>query len=453
MDDSKQDRAQNISGLSFRDLADDSYDSATPSEYILLDDDIEVVEDLSGIQRFLRYVTEKFNTRRGFVAFVIDFLEYMFSRLRIFWVILSILSEMVYRQFDTVKDNIVRKMFWGRGAFLRYVFQTALIVIAFILGISYVYRAPAITNANEENLDYISVPESDLVVMNATLNTLVPKDRERRGIDKYIVMNGDTLSSIAAKYEISVETVKWANNLTSDIVKPGQELDIPPADGVLITVKKGDTLASVSKKYDGNDQSIADFNWLDYPFTLKAGQQLFIPDGRMPAAPKPTYASAPKSYTYGSSNPTSGSTGSPDSKVGRFLSWPVAGRNARISQYYKGYIHRGIDIADRNLPNLVAAAGGKIIFAGCAGVCPPLGSTWGGSGYAWAVQIDHGNGYTTWYAHMKNIYVRTGQSVSRGQSIGQMGSTGRSTGPHVHFELRRGAGGGSQINPLPYTNW
>jgi murein DD-endopeptidase MepM/ murein hydrolase activator NlpD len=82
-----------------------------------------------------------------------------------------------------------------------------------------------------------------------------------------------------------------------------------------------------------------------------------------------------------------------------------------------------------------------------------LGSTWGLSGYAWAVQIDHGNGYTTWYAHLKNIYVRTGESVAKGQVIAQMGSTGRSTGPHVHFELRRGSGGSSQVNPLPYTNW
>lgn len=448
----KEEQGQNISGLSFRDLADDSYDSVTPDEFIFLDGDIEKIEDLSVIQRFFSYLTHRFNTRRGFIAFLIDLIEYTVSRLRVFWVILSVLFEIFYKQFDSVKDNIVRRMFWGRGSFLRYVFQIALVVIAFILGISYVYRAPAITNANEENLDYIAVPESDLVAMNATLNTLVPKDRERRGIDKYIVMNGDTLGTIAAKYEIAVETIKWANNLKGDLVKPGQELDIPPADGVLITVKKGDTLASLAKKYDGNDQSIADFNWLDYPFTLTAGQELFIPDGRMPTvAPRPTYASAPKTYTTGSYSAQY--TGTVDSKVGRFLSWPVAGKSARISQYYKGYIHRGVDIADRNLPNLVAAAAGKIIFAGCAGVCPPLGSTWGGSGYAWAVQIDHGNGYTTWYAHMKNIYVRTGQAVSRGQAIGQMGSTGRSTGPHVHFELRRGAASGTQVNPLSYANW
>lgn len=105
------------------------------------------------------------------------------------------------------------------------------------------------------------------------------------------------------------------------------------------------------------------------------------------------------------------------------------------------------------MPSVLAAASGTVVFAGCAGSCPPLGSLWGGSGYAWAVQVDHGNGYSTFYAHLKNIYVRTGESVSKGQAIAQMGSTGRSTGPHVHFELRRGSGSGGQVNPLSYANW
>jgi murein DD-endopeptidase MepM/ murein hydrolase activator NlpD len=122
-----------------------------------------------------------------------------------------------------------------------------------------------------------------------------------------------------------------------------------------------------------------------------------------------------------------------------------------ISQYYRPW-HRAIDIASSALPNIVAAAPGTVIFAGCSGYCPPLGSTWGGSGYAWSIQIDHGNGYTTWYAHLKNIYVRSGQSVARGEAIGQMGSTGRSTGPHVHFELRRGVAFGTQVNPLEYLS-
>jgi murein DD-endopeptidase MepM/ murein hydrolase activator NlpD len=289
--------------------------------------------------------------------------------------------------------------------------------------------------------------------MNATINTAVPKDRERREIEEYIVKTGDTLSSISVDWDVTVDTIKWANSLSSDLVKPGQKLEIPPSDGVLVTVKKGDTLASLAKKYDASDQAIADFNWLDYPFTLVEGDKLFIPEGRMPTPTVvATTRSTPSSYVSNRNVPST-NVGSADPNVGKFLSWPVANGAGSISQYYKGVYHRGIDIADRSLPNLVAPASGTVIFAGCYGTCPPLGSTYGGSTYGWSIQIDHGNGYTTWYAHLKNIYVRTGQSVSRGSVIGQMGSTGRSTGPHLHFELRKGSAYGTQVNPIYYANW
>ncbi len=107
-------------------------------------------------------------------------------------------------------------------------------------------------------------------------------NKEEMSTETYTVQNGETLNSIASKYGITVETIKWANNLTSDFIEPGQELIIPPLDGVFISVKENDTLASIAKKYSGNEQDIADFNWLDYPFTLVVGQELFVPDGRMP---------------------------------------------------------------------------------------------------------------------------------------------------------------------------
>lgn len=442
---------QKISGLSFRDL---SLDKEENEEYILLDSDISDDKDLSGVRRWFRLLARKYNPNKGFFAFIVDLGEYTFSRLRVIWILISVIFEIFFDAFDTVKNRIVKRMFWGRGAFLKYVVQIAFMILAVILSISYIYRTPTIINANEEDLDYISVAETDVLAMNATLNTSIPKDREERGTEIYIVMNGDTLGKIATKFNVSVETIKWANDLTSDLVKPGQELEVPLSDGVLITVKKGETLASIAKKYSGNEQAIADFNWLDYPFALVAGQELFIPDGKMPQPPKPVYAVAPKTYVSGSSNPTSQLiTQHADPNIGKFLGWPVAGGSAKITQYYRGALHRGIDIADRNLPNILAAADGTVIFAGCTGYCPPLGSTYGGREYAWAVQIDHGNGYTTWYAHLKNIYVRTGQTVSKGQSIAQMGSTGRSTGPHLHFELRRGTAYGTQVNPKIYTTW
>jgi LysM repeat protein len=120
----------------------------------------------------------------------------------------------------------------------------------------------------------------DTVVTGNDLTSMVPDDRERRSPITHLVIEEETLSSIAKSYEISENTIIKANNLTSTDVEVGMELIIPPADGLLITVEKGDTLESLSKKYSVDEQAIADFNWLDYPFTLVQGQELFIPDAQ-----------------------------------------------------------------------------------------------------------------------------------------------------------------------------
>ena len=447
-----EDLSKNISGLSFRDIRI-SKKVTNHGDTLFFDEDIAEFPFLFKLKKSAFRVYEKLESSQGIGGFIVDITKYLSSRVRVMFIFLSVLFDILLGRVEKGKDSFIKKLFWGRGDFLKSSMQFISVILVFVILLTYFYRVPNIQSVNAEDLDYISVPETDLLVMNATLNTAVPKDRERREVEKYIVKTGDTLSSIAQDWDITVETVKWANSLTSDLVKPGQTLEIPPSDGVLVTVKKGDTLSTLAKKYSANDQAIADFNWLDYPFTLAVDSQLFIPEGKMPA-PVVVAAkrSTPSSYVS-NYNVTSSSVGSADPNVGRFLGWPIAGGAGKISQYYKGVYHRGIDIADRNLPNILAASGGTVIFAGCYGTCPPLGSTYGGSNYAWSIQVDHGNGYTTWYAHLKNIYVRTGQSVSKGEAIGQMGSTGRSTGPHLHFELRKGSAYGTQINPIYYTNW
>ena len=447
-----KDSQKNITGLSFRDIKLSRKSFEVESESLFLDEDIVESPIIFKLRKFSYRVYEKLESGLGIGSFLIDLIKYLSSRIRVIFIFVSVLFEMLLGRVEKGKDSFIRKLFWGRGDFLKSSMQFISVILILVTLLAYFYRVPTIQSVNAEDLDYIDVPETDLLVMNATVNTAVPKDRERRAVEEYIVKTGDTLSTIAEDWDVAVDTIKWANNLSSDLVKPGQTLDIPPSDGVLVTVKSGDTLSGLAKKYSANDQAIADFNWLDYPFTLEEGTLLFIPEGKMPA-PKPVVAkrSTPSSYVTNRSVPTS-NVGAADPNVGKFLGWPVAG-GGKISQYYKGYYHRGIDIADKRMPNIVAAGSGTVIFAGCYGSCPPLGSTYGGSNYAWSIQIDHGNGYTTWYAHLKNIYVRSGQSVSQGQSIGQMGSTGRSTGVHLHFEVRKGSAYGSQVNPLYYTNW
>ncbi len=448
---------KNISGLSFRDLdiTKDSFDSTSSESFLFVNDNIEEGKTLKRIKRKFHtfYVVQA--SRNNFFEFVLALLEYSYKRIKVIIVLLSVLFDIIFESFNNLKNTFTRKMFWGRGNFLGSALKILSISIVFILSISYLYRKPVVTIASDTQLETVGVAETDLMVTNSTVNTLVPKDRARRSTEKYIVKGGDTLSTIAEYYEISTESILWANDMSSSsVIKPGDTLLVPPSDGVLVTVKSGDTIYTLAKKYEASDQAIADFNWLDYPFDLTIGQELFIPDGiePTPVVVKPVYASTP-SYISNQYKGATSASAAVDPNVGKFLSWPVAGGAGVISQYFKGTYHLGIDIASKALPNIVAAAGGTVIFAGCNGSCPSLGSTYGGSGYAWSIQIDHGNGYSTWYAHLKNIYVRSGQVVSKGEVIGQMGSTGRSTGPHVHFELRRGTAYGTEVNPISYASW
>ncbi len=252
--------------------------------------------------------------------------------------------------------------------------------------------------------------------------------KPRSEIEDYKVENGDTISSIAEKKGISSDTIKWANDLTSDTIKPGQILKILPVTGVSVIVKSGDSLQSVAKKYSGEQQAILDFPFNDIPddFSLKKGQSLIIPDGTPPEIAAPPKPKAQPQYL--AQGPASPSFSAP---FGASFIWPAGGQ---LTQYFAWY-HPGVDIANRQAPGIAAADGGTIVVAG-----------WPDNyGYGNRVVIDHGNGYSSMYAHMSNIYVSVGQTISRGQLIGQMGSTGRSTGTHLHLEIHYK---GVPLNPL-----
>lgn len=245
----------------------------------------------------------------------------------------------------------------------------------------------------------------------------------RDKILKYTVQENDTISSISSKFDISVDTIRWQNNLDKNgAIKVGQELEILPITGVSHKVQKGDTVYSIAKKYDVEAQSIVNFPFNtfvnDETFELAVGQIVIVPDG-VKAEEKEATPRAKQS------TPNAGSV----TATGKFA-WPT---NGTITQRFAWY-HPGIDIANHAAPIVVAADSGTIIAAG-----------WDGTGYGNMVMIDHGNGYKTRYGHLSKIYVSIGQTVARGNSIGQMGSTGRSTGTHLHFEIYNG---GTRINPL-----
>lgn len=251
-------------------------------------------------------------------------------------------------------------------------------------------------------------------------------DKVRDKIIEYKIQPGDTVSTIAEKFGVSIDTIRWQNDLTSqDDIKIGDTLQILPVTGVSHKVQKGDTVYSIAKKYDADPQSIVDFPYNsftnDETFELAIGQTVIVPNGVMPSE-APWSAVARVRQT----TPDAGSVVA----SGQFV-WPVGGM---ITQYFSWY-HPAIDIANSAAPNVLAADSGTVVIAGYPD----------NSGYGNRVMIDHGNGYRTLYAHLNAVSVVSGQTVHRGDVIGRMGSSGRSTGTHTHFEVILN---GVHINPL-----
>lgn len=430
--------SRTIKPLSFRNI--EMADSSS-NNYLFVDDEIEGNRFLRNFKRKFAEFYAKQQTKNNVVEFVLSLGEYIFNRVKVFFVLVSVLFDILFESFNVKKNTWATKMFWGRGSFLSSALKVLFIGVIFIVSITYLYRKPVVKASADDQLESIGVAQTDLLVMNSTVNTVIPKDRPRRYSEEYVVKRGDTVANIAQMYNISVKTILWANEMrNANALKLGQTLVIPPRDGVVVTVKKGDTVEKLAKKYSADPADIVDHNWLESPFTLAVDTELFIPSGSIPEPPKPVIAAAPVSLNRTQSS--IGYTSVPvDPSVGKFLGWPVGGPSRISRGFFPG--HYGIDIYPTGgQPSVVAAAPGTVISAG-----------WGSgrySGFGYYVHVDHGNGYTTLYAHMAKLYVGAGTPVGQGQALGQIGATGVAFGVHVHFELRRGADLGGRINPAPY---
>jgi murein DD-endopeptidase MepM/ murein hydrolase activator NlpD len=332
-------------------------------------------------------------------------------------------TKTVCLHFESLKNFIVDWLLWKRGMLHRPFTHASLLLLAFAVLISASFvKGSSLFATGEETL--LGSEEQNQIAASFQTPITIISEKPRDKIIEYEVLGGDTVSGISDKFAISVETIKWANNMSDvDDIYPGDTLKILPVSGVAHTVGSGDTIYSVAKKYQAEAQAILDFpfNEVGDNFSLKAGQILIVPDGAPPAKPKPP----PTQYLAKVNIPQG-----PISAVGQFLR-PAFGQ---LAQYFSWY-HPAIDISNLAGGPIKAADSGKVIVAGWPD----------SSGYGRRIIIDHGNGFTTLYAHLSSTAVSAGQYVSRGQTIGMMGSTGRSTGVHVHLEIRKN---GVALNPL-----
>lgn len=330
-----------------------------------------------------------------------------------------------FTNFESIKGILVVSLYKQRGKFARPFLHSSMgILSATSIMLAPVIaqelpgalspddqwgRVPVVLSANTEN------PQTATIVSDK------PRDR----IIGHPVQFGETVSTIAEKYGITSDTIRWQNKLTSDKLTEGQVIQIVPVTGVAHKVAPGDTIYSIAKKYNAEPQAIVDFPFNtfsnDETFELAVGQIVVVPDGVPPKeVPVSPYA---KRRT-----PDAGTL-----VAAGVFAWPTSGE---ITQRFSWY-HRGMDVANKVAPDVLAADSGQVIYAGCVP-----------GGYGCHVIIDHKNGSQTLYAHLQKIYVSTAPGENgavRGKPIGKMGSTGRSTGTHLHFEIMQN---GAKLDPL-----
>lgn len=348
---------------------------------------------------------------------------------------------------EEVKAWAVRRMFWGRSSLYRSAFHSIVSIVTIVAVISGLStRLNVVTSASERSgLDLNSgiLGRQDIFSQAGTAESIGSVGENEKDYPEYkhIVERGETLSEIAGIYQISESTIKWANDLTSETLNVGQVLRIPGIDGVFIKVEEGDTLESIADEHQGNVADIIDLNSdvLDPRNPeLKVGMELFIPSGVIPT-PVPArrvYYSNPQPQP-----PAVGDPGGISVPSGTFVHPLGTDPGCAGWTWSRGFSpwHGGADMAKSGGCWINAAGSGTVIRAG-----------WGNGGEGYNVVIDHGNGIHTLYYHGSGAFaVSVGQSVQAGQKILYMGSTGYSTGTHLHLEVRVN---GYKVNPEAYIN-
>lgn len=331
--------------------------------------------------------------------------------------------------FEKNKNRLVRFFLIKRGRYNRPFLHFATMLVLFIgvlLGPFLADTYPIFASNTGAVLGAETQTEAQSIEVSNDVFETQDSKKPRDKIISYTVQKGDTLSTIAVKFEITTDTIKWANNMTSDYLSIGDTLKILPVTGIVHKVAEGESIYTISKKYDTEPQKVVDFPFNDFAnpetFSLVVGQMLIVPDGIKPSE-RPNYIR--RQPVYIASGPVAIS--------GAGYTWPVRGGISQFATWY----HMALDItSDLGTP----------VFAAHDGTVAKVSlGTWD-YGYGNNIYLDGANGIGSHYAHLNAVNVSTGQAVTAGKTvIGWVGTTGRTTGPHLHFEVSQN---GSLLNPM-----
>lgn len=289
-------------------------------------------------------------------------------------------------------------------------------------------------SADQSSTDEVPFQITDNAALVAPRNPIgVYADATHDEIVVYTVKSGDSPTGIAKRFGITLNTLLWANDIrNAGSIRVGDQIVILPVSGVQYQIKRGDTIESIAKKFKPKDEpdvssvimDILQFNGIAIDENLEEGSTIIIPDGELGVLPTAPPLSKPSSIPPRS-------MGLPE-YIGYFLRPIIGGRNARANGANKNnprgiHGYNGVDLAVDYGSAVMASAEGTVIRVKSTG--------WNG-GYGKYIVLTHSNGTQTLYAHLSSALVEIGERVTQGATIGYVGSTGNSTGPHVHFEIR-----------------
>lgn len=291
--------------------------------------------------------------------------------------------------------------------------------------------------------DTAQTSSDSLFAKTAQASNLQDSDTTDKKPFEYEVEGGDTVSNIAQKYNLNINTILWANKLTTkSIIKPGEKLTLLPVDGVLHKISKGETVGKIAALYKAESQAVLDYNSIDDPAKIHAGDIIIIPDGKpLPAVAPSNIAAKKNNAKIASADEQAPELSQPsDQSSGPIttLLWPTTTRN--LSQRYSAS-HRGLDIANGGKPPILASHSGTVEFAAYSG-------DWGNT---ILIRSDDGS-ITTRYSHASELDVKSGEHVEAGAPIGVVGNTGHVhgvTGLHLDFRVYKN---GVAINPKSMLN-